>query len=139
LKLSIFAVLALVLLVLSSVLGCGSHTPEVRVTPMPTLTPTPTPTPTPMSTPYSCHADFFAEPTECDEPTLVQFTDHSTGEITGWAWDFDGDGDIDSTEQNPSHYYDENGRYSVTLSITGTSCEDTLTKEDYINVTGCKT
>ena len=130
-RLSILAVLVLVLLALSSVLGCGGQSSQPQVTPTPTLTPTPTP--------YPCHADFSAEPTECDGPTRVQFTDRSTGEITGWAWDFDGDGDIDSTEQNPAHYYDETGRYSVTLTITGPGCQDTLTKEDYIDVTGCST
>jgi len=122
---------------LSSVLGCGGQTHEAQLTPTPTLMPTLTPTPTPM--PSLCHADFFAEPTECDGPTTVQFTDQSTGDITGWAWDFDGNGEIDSTEQNPSHLYDNNIRYTVTLTISGPGCEDTLTKQYYINVTGCST
>jgi len=101
--------------------------------------PTPTPTPTPTDTVSSCYTDFFAEPTECEGPTWVQFTDQSTGEITNWEWDFDGDGTIDSTEQNPEHYYSRDGFYSVTLIITGPDCEDRLTRDNYIEVTGCRT
>ncbi|TET77190.1 MAG: PKD domain-containing protein [Dehalococcoidia bacterium] len=105
----------------------------------PVATPSPTPTPTPTNTVSSCHADFFAEPTEAEGPAWVQFTDQSTGNITSWEWDFDDDGAIDSTEQNPRHYYSSDGSYSVTLIITGPDCEDRLTKDNYIEVYGCKT
>lgn len=97
----------------------------------------PTPTPTPTTTPFPCHAEFFAEPTVCDGPTWVQFTDQSTGHITSWEWDF-GDGGT-NTEQNPAHYYNRDGSYSVTLTITGPGCDDTLTKDDCIEVHGCRT
>jgi len=56
-------------------------------------------------TPNQCQADFFAEPTDCYGPTWVQFYDLSTGEITAWEWDLDGDDITDSTEQSPTHYY----------------------------------
>ena len=95
-------------------------------------------TPTPDPAHSSCRADFSAEPTELDGPATVRFTDKSTGEITGWAWDFNDNGTIDSTEQNPSYFYDENGTYSVTLTVTGSGCENSITKDDYIQVTGCK-
>ena len=104
----------------------------------PVATPTPTPTPTPTNIVSSCRADFFADPTVCDGPTEVQFTDQSTGPIDGWLWDF-GDGG-NSTEQNPKHYYNRDGSYSVTLTVTGPpGCEDTLTQENYIAVSGCPT
>ena len=90
-------------------------------------------------TPNPCHADFLAVPTYCDGPTWVQFQDKSTGDITAWEWDLDGDGITDTYAQNPSYFYDTNGYYSVTLTITGPACEDTLTKPDYIDVTGCST
>lgn len=86
-----------------------------------------------------CKADFFAEPTVGQGITRVQFSDQSTGEIISWAWDFNGDGVIDSTEQNPTYTYARDGLYSVTLTIVGPSCEDTLTKTDYIEITGCPT
>jgi len=89
--------------------------------------------------PAPCKADFAAEPTTGEGVTTVQFTDLSTGEITSWAWDFNGDGIIDSTLQNPTYTYRRNGSYSVTLTITGPSCEDTLTKRSHIEITGCPT
>jgi PKD repeat protein len=84
-------------------------------------------------------ADFTAEPTVGVGVTTVQFTDMSTSEVLSWAWDFESDGLIDSNEQNPSHVYTRNGVYSVTLTITTPTCDDTITKYDYISITGCKT
>lgn len=89
-------------------------------------------------TPSPCKADFVAEPTVGKGVTKVQFSDRSSGEITIRAWDLNGDGETDSTEQNPSYTYSRNGRYSVTLTIKGPYCEDTLTKAGYIDITGCK-
>ena len=84
-------------------------------------------------------ADFVAEPTVGVGVTTVQFTDMSAGDVLSWAWDFQSDGIIDSTEQNPSYTYRHDGIYSVTLTITTPTCEDTITKYDYISITGCKT
>ena len=94
--------------------------------PAPTLTPAPTPPP--------CKADFIAEPTTGEGATVVQFIDQSIGETISWVWDLNGDGIIDSTKQNPSYTYTRDGLYSVTLTITGLSCEDTLTKTNYIQI-----
>ena len=48
-------------------------------------------------------ADFTANPLSGTSPFTVQFTDRSTGTITGYLWDF-GDGGT-GTEKNPSHTY----------------------------------
>lgn len=49
--------------------------------------------------------------------TPISFTDQSTGEGTlTYLWDF-GNGDT-STEQNPTHTYNSNGTYVVTLTVT---------------------
>ncbi len=49
-------------------------------------------------------------------PLQVQFTDSSTGPVTGYSWDFgDGSG---STEQNPLHTYAAGGSYAVTLTVS---------------------
>lgn len=88
--------------------------------------------------PHPCKADFIAEPTTGEGVTVVQFSDQSTGEITSWAWDFNGDDITDSTLQNPTYTYGRDGLYSVTLTIAGPYCEDTLTKTNYIQITGCK-
>jgi PKD repeat protein len=90
-------------------------------------------------TPAPCEAMFEADPTEGEGITSVQFTDLSTGDIVAWEWDFDGDGVVDSTEQNPEHTYTKNGDYTVTLTVTGWDCEDSLTRTDYIHMTGCPT
>ena len=84
-----------------------------------------------------CRADFMASPTEVVGITEIQFTDLSEGEVMSWAWDFDNDSVIDSTEQNPVYTYRRNGTYSVILTITGPDCESSMTKEDCIQVSGC--
>ena len=78
-------------------------------------------------------ADFVGDPTSGDKPLTVQFTDQSTGTVTSWSWDF-GDGGT-STEQNPSHTYNDAGTYTVSLTVTGPGGSDDEVKNDYINVT----
>ncbi len=75
-------------------------------------------------------ADFTADVTADPPPLTVNFTDNSSGNITSWEWDF-GDGGT-SMEQNPSHTYNDLGRYTVSLTITGPGGSDTETKPDYI-------
>ena len=78
-------------------------------------------------------ADFTATPTSGDAPLMVQFTDQSIGNISGWLWLF-GDGQT-STEQNPSHTYTGDGVYNVCLVvIKPDNSHETVTKEDYISV-----
>ncbi|AKB32822.1 cell surface protein [Methanosarcina siciliae HI350] len=86
-------------------------------------------------TPNLPTADFSATPTSGDSPLTVQFTDESTGSPTSWAWDFDNDGTVDSTDQNPSHEYTVEGTYTVTLTATNAYGNDTETKTGYILVT----
>ncbi|MCP4642097.1 MAG: PKD domain-containing protein, partial [bacterium] len=53
-------------------------------------------------------------------PLTVNFTDGSVGgalTVTAWAWDFD-DGGATSTDQNPSHTFNDDGTYDVTLTVT---------------------
>ncbi|MBN1193797.1 MAG: DUF3344 domain-containing protein [Methanomicrobiaceae archaeon] len=69
-------------------------------------------------------AAFTADPASGDAPLTVQFTDQSTGTITGWGWDFDNDGMTDSTDENPSYIYNDPGSYTVKLTITGPGGSD---------------
>jgi PKD repeat protein len=78
-------------------------------------------------------AAFSGSSTSGEAPLAVQFTDQSTGSITDWSWTF-GDGGS-STEQSPSHEYQNAGSYTVSLTVTGPGGWDTETKTDYINVT----
>lgn len=84
-----------------------------------------------------CKVDFMAESTEVTGVQDIQFIDLSQGKVTSWAWDFDSDGVIDSTEQNPIYSYSRNGDYTVTLTINGPACELSVTKDRYIHVSGC--
>ncbi|KAA3613187.1 MAG: PKD domain-containing protein [Calditrichaeota bacterium] len=78
-------------------------------------------------------ADFSGTPLSGDSPLNVAFTDASTGNVTGWNWDF-GDGGS-STSQNPNHTYNAAGTYTVTLTASNACASDGATKTDYITVT----
>lgn len=66
-------------------------------------------------------------------PLTVQFTDESTGAPTSWEWDF-GDG-ATSALQNPSHVYDVDGTYTVTLTARMYGGYDAEVKTNYITAT----
>jgi PKD repeat protein len=78
-------------------------------------------------------ADFSATPTSVDRGQEVTFTDASTG-ATGWEWDFDNNGVVDSTAQNPTYIYTTVGMKTVKLTVTGPTGTATETKADYITV-----
>jgi len=80
-------------------------------------------------------ANFSANVTAGDAPLIVAFTDESTGSPTEWAWDFEDDGIIDSTEQNPVWTYTAPGTYTVGLTVSNDAGTDTSVKTDYITVT----
>jgi PKD repeat protein len=65
----------------------------------------------------------------------VQFTDLSTNTPTTWAWDFENDGTVDSTEQNPQFSYPTAGTYTVKLTAGNAGGNDDEIKTDYITVT----
>jgi PKD repeat protein len=76
-------------------------------------------------------ADFSASATREYDTTSIQFTDLSTGTISTWAWDFDNDGNTDSTAQNPTHTFSTPGTYSVKLSVSGTGGSDFELKSNF--------
>ncbi len=59
-------------------------------------------------------------------PLTVAFTDTSTGDPSVWSWLF-GDGYV-TDKKNPIHTYLQPGTYNVTLTVTGLSGSDTLTR-----------
>ena len=67
-------------------------------------------------------------------PKTVNFIDQSAGLPTEWKWDF-GDGST-ATEQNPTHTYQKEGTYTVTLTATNKFGSDTAVKKDLITVGG---
>src|SRR4029453_13148770 len=84
--------------------------------------------------PYSAPmAQFTGNPTSGNSPLTVNFSNTSTGSITGYAWDF-GDGGT-STVVSPSHSYAAAGMYTVSLTVTGPAGSDTQTRSNYVTVT----
>lgn len=63
----------------------------------------------------------------------VDFTNNSTN-ATIYLWDF-GDGNT-STENNPTHTYATGGTYMVNLTATYLNCEDNITHEVMVPLTG---
>ncbi|HEX6810311.1 MAG TPA: PKD domain-containing protein [Planctomycetota bacterium] len=60
--------------------------------------------------------------------TIAVFTDSSTGSPTSWAWDFENDGIVDSTAQNPLHMYPAGTRQSpCRLTVADAFSSDTRT------------
>jgi len=71
-----------------------------------------------MSTPLPIPvASFTVTPSAGIAPLSVQFTDTSTNGPTSWQWDFQDDGVVDSTVQNPTHVYSTPGVYPVRLTV----------------------
>jgi len=68
------------------------------------------------------------------KPMNVEFFDLSWGNPTAWEWDFDGDGETDSADQNPTWLYTPSGDYDVTLKVSRGVENDTKTRTQYISV-----
>ena len=64
-------------------------------------------------------ADASGSPRTIYEGESVSFTGSATGGIPPyqWDWDFD-DGTSHSTQQNPTHQFNNKGQYTVTLTVT---------------------
>jgi PKD repeat protein len=77
-------------------------------------------------------ANFTATPTTGVTPLEVQFSDTSTGYITSYNWDFNNDGTVDSTDQNPTWTYTNPGTYTVKLTVSGPGGTNEIVKTDYI-------
>lgn len=68
----------------------------------------------------------------CSAPFQVDFTDN-TANAREWRWSF-GDGQF-STEQNPSHTYNQLGSYHVSLIVRDAfGCVDTLTVNNRVRI-----
>jgi len=77
-------------------------------------------------------ADFTWEPAEPTDLQVVHFHDNSSGGAIVWIWDF-GDGNS-SCDTNPSHRYNDNGTYTVRLTIWDEyNSMDTITKDIIIS------
>lgn len=93
-----------------------------------------------VTSPQAPIADFFSPEVDHAETyggsistKTVSFIDNSTGSPTSWLWNF-GDGNT-STEQNPTHVYDDvEGGYTINLTVKNTVGSNTTSKYGYVLV-----
>ncbi|MCA8948718.1 MAG: PKD domain-containing protein [Planctomycetes bacterium] len=83
------------------------------------------------------YAAFTSDVTTGPSPLTVNFMDQTftsdPAGVSSWAWDFENDGTIDSTLQNPTHTYTACGTYDVKLTVTDTmNPTSSVTKTAYI-------
>ncbi len=76
-------------------------------------------------------ADFYTSIQSGSAPLRITFFDRSEGTLPlRYLWNF-GDGTT-ATEQNPTHTYAANGRYTVTLTVINSFGEDSKNIPDFI-------
>jgi PKD repeat protein len=85
------------------------------------------------------YSEFSASVTTGGSPLTVDFTNaafsSAPGGVLTYAWDFDGDNAVDSTQANPQHVYTTCGTYTVSLTVTDSQHPAaTATKTGYIVV-----
>lgn len=83
------------------------------------------------------YADFGATPRSGGTPLQVTFADWSLTSVptgpTSWAWDFQNDGIVDSTQQNPTFTFTGCGSYDVSLRVTdGLNPPSTVLKRGFV-------
>jgi len=80
--------------------------------------------------PFTPVAEFYSNITRGAIPLTVQFMDSSTNSPASWLWDF-GDS-TNSTDQNPTHTYNLNGTFDVSLTVGKSGNFNSTTKSSYI-------
>ncbi|MBI1836504.1 MAG: T9SS type A sorting domain-containing protein [Flavobacteriia bacterium] len=84
--------------------------------------------------PTLCKAEFSATKTIICAGDSVFFQDETYNNVSGWNWTFNGASPATSTLQNPAVTYATPGFYTVTLTATDGSSNQTETKTAYIQV-----
>lgn len=91
---------------------------------------------TPITALRSLTANFAASDTNPCTGTAIQFSDLSTGNVTGRTWSFPGGTPSSSSSASPNVIYSSPGVYNVTLTVNDGSGLSTLTKSSYISTYG---
>lgn len=88
-----------------------------------------------ISVDYAPVADFEVDATNPAVGQEVNFTDLSTGTVTSWLWEFEGGEPANSILQNPAAIvYNTVGLYDVRLTVSNDYGEDSMLKEEYMDV-----
>jgi len=77
-------------------------------------------------------ADFIVSSLSDSILVPINFIDKSIGNPIEWLWDF-GDGET-STQRNPSHKYEKNGVYNVSLKVTNDCGSNIKEESGYITI-----
>jgi len=99
--------------------------------------PTATPNIATSGDPLDVYAEFFADNNTGTAPLTVQYFNYSSGENITYQWDFDGDGNIDSTAFEPTHIFNNGGDFETFLYVTDGTTTDVSSLT--IEVTGGQT
>jgi hypothetical protein len=82
--------------------------------------------------------NFSADNITGNDSLTVQFTNLSLADsnmpVTVWNWDFNNDGIIDATDENPIWTYNSLGTYTVKLTVSNGTTSMVKIREDYITV-----
>ncbi len=86
-------------------------------------------------------ADFYSSDSISCLGTVVNLIDGTSGVPTSWSWTitpstFSYVGGTDSTSQFPEVNFSSVGSYSVSLIVSNSTLSDTVTKPNYIEITG---
>ncbi|MBL7138563.1 MAG: PKD domain-containing protein [Bacteroidales bacterium] len=79
-------------------------------------------------------ANFVGYPTSIKVGESVNFYNFSTGPVISYQWDFPGGDPAASTEEEPVVFYNAQGIYDVTLTVSDGVSTNTMTKNGYIQV-----
>ncbi len=79
-------------------------------------------------------AKFSGDPLDGCGSVVRNFKDESSGNITGWNWDF-GEGGI-RTEQNPKYHFQDTGWFNVKLKVSSNGCIDSFQRDNYMHIIG---
>ena len=81
-------------------------------------------------------SNFSSSDSTLCEGDCINFTDLSTGGVTGWSWQFFGAATTTSSAQNPTNIcYNTAGTYNVSLTVTDGTNTDSLFMPNFITVT----
>jgi len=79
-------------------------------------------------------ADFTSNCKKINTKEKIRFTDKSKNNPETWNWIFNGGQPMISEEQNPEIVYNTPGIYSVTLTVSNKTNNNSITKTGYIEV-----
>ena len=94
----------------------GSYTVRLTATNLSGTNTKRTVKPLTVTLPPVARPSFTVTPDSGYAPVTVRFTNHTSGKVDSWLWDF-GDGST-STDVKPTHMYAKAGNYTVKLSAT---------------------